>query len=456
MVLTSQNPATGEVLKTYDTHNAHEVEAILAAVAQAAVHWRERDFAARAALLKRTAAVLRTRSADYARLITLEMGKPIKEARGEIEKCAWGCEFYADNAAAFLADEEVATDATRSLIAYQPLGTVLAIMPWNFPFWQVFRFAAPALMAGNTAVLKHAANVPQCALAIEDVFREAGLPENVFRALLIESGRVEGIIEDPRIHAVTLTGSETAGRQVAAQAGAQLKKTVLELGGSDPFVVLPDADLELAATVGVAARYLNGGQSCIAAKRFILTAPIADEFLARFTAAAQRLKVGDPLNEATDIGPLARADLRDALHAQVQDSIKAGATLAFGGDAVLGAGAFYTPTALDRVAPNMRAYREELFGPVAIVLRARDEKDALRLANDNRYGLGGSVWTRDLERGERFARHLESGAAFVNGLVKSDPRLPFGGIKASGYGRELSAHGIREFVNIKTLWMRAV
>lgn len=456
MVLTSQNPATGEVLKTYHTHNAQEVEALLDAVARAAAHWRERDIAARAALLKRAAAVLRARTADYARLITLEMGKPIKEARGEIEKCAWGCEFYADNAAAFLADEEIATDATRSLIAYQPLGTVLAIMPWNFPFWQVFRFAAPALMAGNTAVLKHAANVPQCALAIEGVFREAGLPENVFRTLLIESGRVEGIIKDPRIHAVTLTGSEAAGRQVAAQAGAQLKKTVLELGGSDAFVVLPDADLELAVTVGVAARYLNGGQSCIAAKRFILTAPIADEFLARFAAAAQRLKMGDPLNEATDIGPLARPDLRDALHAQVQDSIKAGATLAFGGETVAGAGAFYTPAALDRVGPNMRAYREELFGPVAIVLRARDEKDALRLANDNRYGLGGSVWTRDLEKGERFARQFESGAAFVNGLVKSDPRLPFGGIKASGYGRELSAHGIREFVNIKTLWMRAV
>ena len=456
MVLTSQNPATGEVLKTYDTHNVHEVEALLDAVARAAAHWRERDIAARAALLRRAAAVLRARTADYARLITLEMGKPIKEARGEIEKCAWGCEFYADNAAAFLADEEIATDATRSLIAYQPLGTVLAIMPWNFPFWQVFRFAAPALMAGNTAVLKHAANVPQCALAIEGVFREAGLPENVFRTLLIESGRVEGIIEDPRIHAVTLTGSEAAGRQVAAQAGAQLKKTVLELGGSDAFVVLPDADLHLAATVGVAARYLNGGQSCIAAKRFILTAPIADEFLARFAAAAQRLKMGDPLNEATDIGPLARLDLRDALHAQVQDSIKAGATLAFGGEPVPGAGAFYTPAALDRVGPSMRAYREELFGPVAIVLRARDEKDALRLANDNRYGLGGSVWTRDLEKGERFARQFESGAAFVNGLVKSDPRLPFGGIKASGYGRELSAHGIREFVNIKTLWMRAV
>lgn len=456
MVLTSQNPATGEVLKTYDTHNAHEVEALLDAVARAAAHWRERDIAARAALLRRAAAVLRARTADYARLITLEMGKPIKEARGEIEKCAWGCEFYADNAAAFLADEEIATDATRSLIAYQPLGTVLAIMPWNFPFWQVFRFAAPALMTGNTAVLKHAANVPQCALAIEGVFREAGLPENVFRTLLIESGRVEGIIEDPRIHAVTLTGSEAAGRQVAAQAGAQLKKTVLELGGSDAFVVLPDADLHLAATVGVAARYLNGGQSCIAAKRFILTAPIADEFLARFAAAAQRLKMGDPLNEATDIGPLARLDLRDALHAQVQDSIEAGATLAFGGELIAGAGAFYTPAALDRVGPDMRAYREELFGPVAIILRARDEKDALRLANDNRYGLGGSVWTRDLEKGERFARQFESGAAFVNGLVKSDPRLPFGGIKASGYGRELSAHGIREFVNIKTLWMRAV
>ena len=456
MVLTSQNPATGEVLQTYKAHNAREVDAILAAVAQTSLDWRRRDFAARAALLKRVGAVLRARTAEYARLISLEMGKPIKEARSEIEKCAWGCEFYADKAETFLADEEIATDATRSLVAYQPLGTVLAIMPWNFPFWQVFRFAAPALMAGNTAVLKHAANVPQCALAIEGVFREAGLPEHAFRTLLIESARVEDIIKDPRVHAVTLTGSEAAGRQVAAQAGAQLKKTVLELGGSDAFVVLPDADVALAATTGVAARYLNGGQSCIAAKRFILTAAVVDEFLAHFRAAAQKLKVGNPLDEATDLGPLARHDLRDALHAQVQDSVRAGAQLAFGGEVVAGAGAFYTPAALDRVAPGMRAYHEELFGPVAIVLRARDEADALRLANDNRYGLGGSVWTRDLEKGERFARQFESGAGFVNGLVKSDPRLPFGGIKASGYGRELSAHGIREFVNVKTLWMRAI
>ena len=455
MVLTSQNPATGEILKTYEPHSTREVEAILRAVAQASVSWRERDFAARATLLRRAAAVLRTRAPDYARLITVEMGKPIKEARGEVEKCAWCCEFYADRAEAFLADEEIATDATRSLVAYQPLGTVLAIMPWNFPFWQVFRFAAPALMAGNTAVLKHAANVPQCALAIEGVWREAGLPDDAFRTLLIDSGRVSGVIKDPRIHAVTLTGSEAAGRQVAAEAGAQLKKTVLELGGSDAFVVLADADLDLAAATGVAARYLNAGQSCIAAKRFILTPPIADEFLARFAAAAHKLKVGDPLDETTDLGPLARLDLRAALHAQVQDSRKAGATLAFGGEPLPGPGAFYTPAALDRVAPEMRAYREELFGPVAIVLRARDEDDALRLANDNRYGLGGSVWTRDLAKGERFARRLESGAAFVNGLVKSDPRLPFGGVKASGYGRELSAHGIREFVNIKTVWMRA-
>jgi succinate-semialdehyde dehydrogenase/glutarate-semialdehyde dehydrogenase len=454
MGIASINPATAETVRVFEPWDGAHLERTLTEAAAAAPRWAATPFAERAARLRAAAAELRERLDRYAGLITLEMGKPVVEARAEIEKCAGCCDYYAEHAERFLAPEIIASDAGRSYVAWQPLGTVLAVMPWNFPFWQVFRFAAPALMAGNTGLLKHASNVPQCALAIEEVFERAGLPAGVFRALLIGGPEAEKLIADRRIHAVTLTGSEAAGRRVAAAAGAALKKSVLELGGSDAFVVLEDADLEAAAATGVASRYLNGGQSCIAAKRFILVERIAEEFIARFRERALSLKQGDPRDPATRIGPMARADLRDELHAQIADALAQGAVAVFGCQPRPGPGAFYEPSMLDGVKPGMRAYGEELFGPVAIVLRARDEAEALRLANDHRYGLGGAVWTRDAARGERFALRLESGAAFVNGLVKSDPRLPFGGIKASGYGRELSALGIREFVNAKTVWIK--
>ncbi len=454
MIMETINPATGERLKSFDLWNEGRIEAALTEAAATRAAWQATSFAERARLFRNAAAELRRHVDRYAGLITLEMGKAIKESRAEIEKCAWGCEFYAEHAETLLRDEPVDTDAGSSYIAYLPLGTVLAVMPWNFPFWQVFRFAAPSLMAGNTALLKHASNVPQCALAIDDIFRHAGFPEGVFRTLMISAAQAETLIADPRIHAVTLTGSDVAGRKVAAAAGAHLKKTVLELGGSDAFVVLADADLEQATTVGVASRFLNAGQSCIAAKRFILVESIAEAFLELFKQKAHALKMGDPAHEDTQLGPMARADLRNHLHKQVTDSVTAGARFALHGGPAAGPGFFYEPTVIDHVKPGMRAYEEELFGPVAIVIRARDEDDAIRIANDNRYGLGASVWTRDVKKGERLARRIQSGASFVNGLVKSDPRLPFGGVKDSGYGRELSAHGIREFVNIKTVWIK--
>ncbi len=398
--------------------------------------------------------MLRRRRDELARLITREMGKLIHESTAEVEKCALACDYYAEHAPAFLADEPIASDAGKSCVAYQPLGTVLAVMPWNFPFWQVFRFAAPTLAAGNTALLKHASNVPQCARAVEQVFREAGFPEGVFRTLMIPAAAVGRVIEDERVHAVTLTGSEAAGRSVAGAAGRVLKKSVLELGGSDPFIVLDDADLEPTVQAAVASRYLNCGQSCIAAKRFILVGSVAEPFLEGLRAGAEALVPGDPLQERTTLAPMARHDLRDELHQQVLDSISAGAAPVTGCAPDTGPGAFYQASILDHVAPGMRAWEEELFGPVAIVIRAEDEEQALSIANASRFGLGGSVWTRDAKRGERMARRLECGAAFVNGMVKSDPRLPFGGIKASGYGRELSRHGIREFVNAKTMWIR--
>jgi succinate-semialdehyde dehydrogenase/glutarate-semialdehyde dehydrogenase len=454
MAFKSVNPATGEVIRVVETWNEAQLDQALSEVAAATPAWAAAGFEARAAALRKVAGVLRARRDELARVITLEMGKLIGESRAEIDKCAWACDFYAERAAAFLADELIDSDAGRSLVTYQPLGTVLAVMPWNFPFWQVFRFAAPALMAGNTGVLKHASNVPGCALAIEEVFVEAGLPANAFRSLMIPAGRVNRVIEDPRIHAVTLTGSEPAGRSVAAAAGAQIKKTVLELGGSDPFIVLEDADLDLAVPQAAASRFLNAGQSCIAAKRFIVVDAVAEAFLAGFKAAVEARRHGDPLDESVTLAPMARHDLRDELHQQVVESIAGGAVAVTGCTPLAGAGAFYAASILDGVEHGMRAYREELFGPVAIVIRARDERHAIEIANASPFGLGGSVWTRDSARGERVARELQCGCAFVNGLVKSDPRLPFGGVKRSGYGRELGRHGIHEFVNAKTIWIR--
>lgn len=448
------NPATGNTEKEISAWSDTQVEAALAEAAAVAPQWAATPLARRCELMRKAAQVLRDNAEAYAKIVTLEMGKLLRDAKAEIEKCAWVCEYYAEEGPGFLQDEPIESDAGKSYVAYLPIGTVLAVMPWNFPFWQVFRFAAPALVAGNTGLLKHASNVPQCALAIEEVFHKAGFPQGVFRALMIRASQVSKVIEDKRVHAVTLTGSEPAGRQVASTAGSSLKKSLLELGGSDAFIVLEDADLDLAVQGAITSRYLNTGQSCIAAKRFIVVDAIAEDFVARFKAGVEALKIGDPMDPATNIGPMARTDLRDDLHRQVQDSIAAGAIAVTGCEPLPGPGAFYKPSIIDRVEPGMRAYSEELFGPVAIVIRARDEADALRIANDTEFGLGGSVWTRDSERGERLARRVQSGTTFVNGFVKSDPRLPFGGIRRSGYGRELSHHGMHEFVNAKTIWIK--
>lgn len=454
MSFVSVNPATGEQVWSCDAWDDTRIEQALAETARAVPHWADTAIVERCNLLRRAAEVLRRRRDELAKLITLEMGKLVGEARAEVEKCALGCEYYADHAPAFVADEVIDSDAGKSLVAYQPLGTVLAIMPWNFPLWQVFRFAAPALAAGNTALLKHASNVPQCALAIEGVFTEAGFPGGAFRTLMIRAAQTERVIADPRVHAVTLTGSEPAGREVAAAAGAHLKKSVLELGGSDAFIVLEDADLELAVNNAVVSRFQNAGQSCIAAKRFIVVDAVAESFLTRFKSAVQQLSAGNPARSASTLAPLARADLRDELHKQVTASLTRGAVRVIGCEPLPGPGYFYAASILDQVAPGMPAYEEELFGPVAVVIRVRDAAEALRVANASRFGLGGSIWTRDAARGERLARQMQAGACFVNGMVKSDPRLPFGGVKDSGYGRELCHHGLREFVNAKTIWVR--
>ena len=403
--------------------------------------------------MREAAQILRTRRAEYARTMTTEMWKPIVQAEAEVDKCAWVCEYYADHAEAFLAEQPRETQASRSYVRFDPLGPVLAVMPWNFPFWQVFRFAAPALMAGNAGILKHASNVPRSALAMEEVFREAGFPRGLFSTVLVGPSAVAGLIADPRIVAVTLTGSELAGSKVAEQAGYALKKTVLELGGSGPFIVLADADIGAAARTAADARLINSGQSCIAAKRFIVVEPVADQFLDRFLDELRSRRMGDPLVRGTQVGPQARIDLRDLLHEQVAESVKRGAKLLLGGEVPAGKGAFYPPTLLAAVDKGMPAFDEETFGPVAAVIRAKDEADAVRLANDSTFGLGASLWTEDRVRAERLAAQIEAGSVFVNGVVKSDPRLPFGGIKRSGYGRELSEYGIREFVNVKSVWI---
>jgi len=447
------NPATQEVVASFDAFGPDEVEMAVAEAHDAFLEWRGRPIAERAVPMRALAALLRERSDRYARLATLEMGKPIVEAKAEIEKCAFGADHFAQNAARYLADEEIRANARRSIVAFQPLGVVLAVMPWNFPFWQVIRFAAPALMAGNAAVLKHASNVPQCALAIEEAFRDAGFPQGLLRTVLVSGADIEPVIADNRIRAITLTGSSDTGSRIAALAGRALKKTVLELGGSDPFIVLGDADLELTATTAVRARNQNNGQSCIAAKRFIVVQSAADEFERRFSKGVEDLVVGDPMDRKTQVGPLARRDLLDTLERQVEESVRAGARVLTGGERLAGKGYFYRPTVLTNVTAEMPAFREETFGPVAAVVRVRDADEAVDVANDSAYGLGASIWTGDAALGERLARRIEAGSVFVNGMVASDPRLPFGGIKRSGYGRELSAFGAREFTNIQTIWI---
>jgi succinate-semialdehyde dehydrogenase/glutarate-semialdehyde dehydrogenase len=454
MGITSVNPATGKTIKTYDEMTPEEAAAAVAQAHDTWQVWRTTSFATRATHMKKTAGILRERKHELAKLMAAEMGKPLKQGVAEAEKCARVCDYYADNAEAHLAPDAIKTEGSKSYVAFEPLGVVLAIMPWNFPFWQVYRFAAPAVMVGNVGVLKHASNVPGCALAIEEIFMQAGVPEGVFRTLLIGNKQVKAVIEDPLVRAVTLTGSTPAGKAVAAQAGAVLKKTVLELGGSDPYVVLEDADLDFAAATCVNSRLINSGQSCIAAKRFVVVKPVLAAFTTRFVSLMKAKKMGDPLVEGTDLGPQARHDLRDALHKQVLASVEQGAGLLLGGEVPPGDGAYYPPTVLADVKSGMPAYDEELFGPVAAIIEAKDESDAVRIANDTIFGLGAAVFTKDAARGERIARALEAGATFVNSAVASDPRLPFGGIKESGYGRELGAYGIKEFVNVKTVYVK--
>ncbi|WP_432713153.1 NAD-dependent succinate-semialdehyde dehydrogenase [Pedobacter sp.] len=457
MSMQSINPVNGEVIKTYKKDTPATINKKIEQAQAAFVLWRNSIFKERAVLLKNAAAVLRKRQPALAELMALEMGKPLKQGMDEIEKCAKVCEYYAENGEKFLKDDQIATEATRSYVSFQPLGVILAIMPWNFPFWQAFRFLAPGLMAGNCALLKHASNVTGCALAIEDILLEAGLQDYAFQTLVTDSASIKNIIENPVIKAVTLTGSTNAGMEVAKQAAGLLKKAVLELGGSDPYIVLEDADLEYAAGVCAESRLLNNGQSCIAAKRFILVESIADQFLEIFVKKMSAKKTGDPFEKTSDLGPMARKDLRDELHQQVIDNINAGAQCILGGEIpeFEGDHAYYTPTILTGITKGMPAYSEEIFGPVALVFTAKNGEEAVKIANDSPFGLGTAVFTRNEVRGELIARnHFQSGSCFVNSMVKSDPRLPFGGIKQSGYGRELGIFGIREFVNIKTVYVR--
>jgi succinate-semialdehyde dehydrogenase / glutarate-semialdehyde dehydrogenase len=454
MAIATVNPATGRLLETFVPLSPAQIEEKIEQAAATFPRFRKLAFAERAAMMNKAADILERDKEELARLMTTEMGKTFRSAVDEAVKCAWACRYYAEHAERFLADEDIATGAKRSYVKYQPVGVVLAIMPWNFPFWQVFRFIAPGLMAGNVGLLKHASNVPQCALKIEEILGRAGFPEGAFQTLLIGAEQVEAILGDPRVAAATLTGSEGAGVQVGVAAAKRVKKVVLELGGSDPFIVMPSADLDLAVKTGVMARMVNNGQSCIAAKRFIVAEEIAAQFESAFVAKMEALKVGDPMDAAVELGPLASKDAVISLHRDVQETIRAGACVLTGGGPIDGPGNYYAPTVLTNIPRDSPGYREELFGPVACLFRARDIDEAIQIANDSRFGLGASVWTNDADERDRFADEIQSGMVFVNKMVASDPRLPFGGVKWSGHGRELGgAHGIREFANIKTVWV---
>jgi succinate-semialdehyde dehydrogenase/glutarate-semialdehyde dehydrogenase len=453
MAITSINPATGEEIKIFESLADEQIDEKLELATRAFRRYWKTPFSDRAKKMVRAAEILEEKKEEFARLMTSEMGKIFTAAVAEAEKCAWVCRYYAENAERFLSDEAAETGAARSYVRYQPLGPILAVMPWNFPFWQVFRHIAPGLMAGNVILLKHASNVPQCALAIEDVVRRAGFPEGTFQTLLVGSDKVQSVIDDPRVRGVTLTGSEGAGRQVGSEAGENIKKTVLELGGSDPFIVMPSADLEEAVNTAVTARTLNNGQSCINAKRIIVHGEIADEFERRYVEAMQALKVGDPMDEETDMGPLAMPQILDDVDEQVRKSVEAGAKILTGGKPMDAEGNFYPPTVITDIPEDSPAYKEEIFGPVASLFRARDIDEAIRIANDTSFGLGASAWTNDPEEQEIFINEIEAGQVFINSMVASDPRMPFGGVKASGYGRELSVYGLREFVNVKSVWI---
>jgi len=450
----SINPATNDLIKEYTEYSFQKVETIIDEVNSEFYRWRKTSFSERSNLMHKVADKLREDVEEFSKLITLEMGKPIKESRAEVEKCAWVCDYYAENADTFLENEIIETDASKSYIAYDPIGVVFAIMPWNFPFWQVFRFLVPTLTAGNTALLKHASNVSGCALAVEKILQDVGFPKNVFRTLLIQSNVVENVIIDKRIVAVTLTGSELAGSSVAEVAGKSLKKVVLELGGSDPFIVLDDADINNCVDTAITARFMNAGQSCIAAKRFIVLKSRTDEFTTKIVQKVKSLILGNPIEETTQVGPLAKIQFIDEIHNQVVNSVDLGAKLLIGGELPIGKGNYYPPTVLSDVKSGMPVFKEETFGPVLSIISVNDVDEAIRVANDSEFGLGASIWTNNLKKAEPIARKIESGSVFVNGMVKSDPRLPFGGVKKSGFGRELFYLGIREFVNVKTIWIK--
>lgn len=454
MAIETINPTTGKLIKKFSSLSSSELNSKINSAQNAFNEWKKINCSNKKKLMMNAANVLRNGVQEYAEIMTLEMGKPITQAKAEVLKCAWVCEYYAENTESLLKKEIIETDASESFMQFDPLGIVLAVMPWNFPFWQVFRFAAPALMAGNVGLLKHASNVPMCAIAIEKIFELAGFPKGVFTTLLIGSELVPQVIQNNFVKAATLTGSDYAGRKVAAECGKMLKKTVMELGGSDPFIVFSDADIDEAVSVGVFARTMNNGQSCIAAKRFIVVDKVYDEFEQKFVRKMEQLKIGDPMNEKTELGPLAREDLLQELDLQIKASVKEGAKILTGGERLNQEGSFYPATVLSGVKKGMVAYKEELFGPAAIMIRAKDETDAVEIANDSEFGLGASLWTSNAINAKLLASKIETGSVFINGLVKSDPRLPFGGIKMSGYGRELSHYGIKEFVNIKTVWVK--